>query len=58
MIYGLKRKITVNLDENLLQKVDLESKKMYAGMYNRIQRSKTIEFMIRYYLANTKQNKT
>lgn len=45
-----KKKISLNIDWNVLIRLDEEIKKYFKDEYNRLQRSKMIEFIIIHFL--------
>ena len=54
-MYWIKKKISLNIDKALLEKIDKEAKKRYTRYYWRLQRSKMIEYMLRWYLSKNKE---
>lgn len=50
IIPGKKKKISLNIDWNVLNKLDTEIKNHFKNEYNRLQRSKMIEFIIIHFL--------
>ncbi len=46
MLPGKKLKISLNIDKNVLLKLDEEIKKYFKDEYNRLQRSKMIEYIL------------
>ncbi len=46
MLPGKKKKISLNIDWNILIKLDEEIKKYFKDEYNRLQRSKMIEYIL------------
>lgn len=53
-MYLIKQKISLNIDKKLLERVDKEANIHFKWFYNRLQRSKMIEYMLRSYLVNEK----
>lgn len=46
MLPGRKKKISLNIDWNVLSKLDEEIKKYFKDEYNRLQRSRMIEYIL------------
>lgn len=46
MLPGKKKKISLNIDWNVIIKLDEEIKKYFKDEYNRLQRSKMIEYIL------------
>lgn len=55
MLPGKKKKISLNLDWNVLIKLDEEIKKYFKNEYNRLQRSKMIEYILIKFLDRMQQ---
>lgn len=51
---GVLKKISINIDEAILTRLDKESQKLYWQYYSRLQRSKGLSYIIRWYFANNK----
>ena len=55
MLPGKKLKISLNIDKNVLSKLDEEIKKYFKDEYNRLQRSKMIEYILIKFLDRMQQ---
>jgi metal-responsive CopG/Arc/MetJ family transcriptional regulator len=50
MVPGKKIKVSLNIDKNILNKLDEEIKNHFKDEYSRLQRSRMIEFIISKFL--------
>lgn len=55
IIPGKKKKISLNIDWNVITKLDEEIKKYFKDEYNRLQRSKMIEYILIKFLDRMQQ---
>lgn len=58
MLPGKKKKISLNIDWNVLIRLDDEIKKYFKSEYNRLQRSKMIEYILIRFLDRTQSKNT
>ena len=50
IVPGKKKKISLNIDRNILKQLDTEIKNHFKDEYNRLQRSKMIEYILAKFL--------
>lgn len=55
MLLGKKKKISLNISEDILAEFDKEVKEYFKGEYSRVQRSKMIEHILVKFIENIKQ---